>query len=122
MAIVARRSPSAAVSSPQTDPVVLRVYASSPLRERAWNFLPLAVSLLLASFVFWGHFTRPGPSPSSDGLLLYWLVRSYSVAISCLVGLRRIKQWQQTNWLAKYANGCRRTRTPRSGSGRATSS
>jgi len=30
------------------------------------------------------------------------MVRSYSVAASCIVGLRKIRRWQETNWLAKY--------------------
>ncbi len=65
--------------------------------------LPLSVSLLLASFVFWGPFYAPWPfAILSMAFFTYWLVRSYSVAVSCLVGLRKLKQWQQANWLAKY--------------------
>ncbi len=65
--------------------------------------LPLAVSLLLASFVFWGPFYAPWPfAILSTAFFAYWLVRSYSVAAACLVGLRKLKQWQQHNWLAKY--------------------
>ena len=102
MAILARRSPSAATALEST-PVTLPVYASSHLRERLWNMLPLAVSLLLASFVFWGPFYAPWPfAILSTAFFAYWLVRSYSVAAACLVGLRKLKQWQQHNWLAKY--------------------
>ncbi|MEO8540922.1 MAG: glycosyltransferase family 2 protein [bacterium] len=102
MAILARRSPSTALAAPSA-PVALPVYASTHLRERMWNMLPLSISLLLASFVFWGPFYAPWPyAILSMAFFGYWLVRSYSVAISCWVGLHRIEQWQKTNWLAKY--------------------
>ncbi len=102
MAIFARRSPSTAAASP-TQIVRLPVYASSHLRERLWNFLPLSISLLLASFVFWGPFYAPWPyAILSMAFFSYWLIRSYSVAIACWVGLRRIEQWQRANWLAQY--------------------
>jgi len=102
MAMLARRSPSAAQPAPAS-PVSLPVYASTPLRERLWNTLPLAISLLLASFVFWGPFYAPWPfAILSTAFFAYWLVRSYSVAVACLIGLRKLKQWQKTNWMAKY--------------------
>ena len=102
MAILARRSPSAALAAPST-PFALSVTASSRVRERLWNLLPLTVSLLLASFVFWGPFYAAWPfAVLSMAFFSYWLVRSYSVAVACLLGLRRLKQWQRTNWLARY--------------------
>jgi len=102
MAELVRQSSLAASTSP-LGPVSLPVYASTPLRERLWNFLPLSVSLLLASFVFWGPFLTPWTfAILSTGFFAYWLVRSYSVAVACVVGLRRMRVWQQTNWLASY--------------------
>lgn len=102
MAVLARRSPSAALVS-RSQPVILPVYASTPLRERLWNMLPLTASVLLASFVFWGPFYAPWPfAILSMAFFSYWLVRSYSVAISCWIGLRRIEHWKATNWLARY--------------------
>ncbi len=65
--------------------------------------MPLAISLTLASFVFWGPFYAPWPFAILSMLFFsYWLVRSYSVAIACWVGLRRIEEWKKTNWLARY--------------------
>ena len=65
--------------------------------------LPLALSVLLASFVFWGPYYAPWPfAILSVAFFSYWLVRSYSVAISCWVGLRRMARSEKTNWLAKY--------------------
>jgi len=102
MALSAGRTPSAARIESST-PVELPVYASSNFRERAWNFLPLSLSLLLISFIFWGPFYAPWPfAILSMAFFTYWLLRSYSVAVSCAIGLRRIKEWQRTNWVAKY--------------------
>ncbi|MGK2964473.1 MAG: glycosyltransferase family 2 protein [Tepidiformaceae bacterium] len=39
---------------------------------------------------------------SLTGFFVYWTIRSYSVAIACLIGLRRIRTWERTNWVAKY--------------------
>ena len=65
--------------------------------------LPIFLSVLLASFVFWGPFYAPWPfAILSIAFFTYWLLRSYSVAIACWVGLRRIAQWKKTNWVAKY--------------------
>jgi hypothetical protein len=33
----------------------------------------------------------------------YWLVRSYGVAIACLVGLHQLRTWKRTDWRAKHA-------------------
>jgi hypothetical protein len=100
--MLARRSPSAAIAT-ISEPVALPVYASTPARERLWNLLPLAVSLLLASFVFWGPFYAPWPfAILSTAFFAYWLVRSYSVAVACVIGLRKLKAWRQRNWVAEY--------------------
>jgi hypothetical protein len=65
--------------------------------------LPLTASVLLASFIFWGPFYAPWPfAILSMAFFSYWLVRSYSVAFTCWIGLRRIEQWKAANWLAKY--------------------
>ncbi len=103
MAILARRSSSSTAPAAPSTPVSLPVYASTPSRERIWNLIPLSLSLLLASFVFWGPFYAPWPyAVLSIAFFAYWLVRSYAVAFSCWVGLRRIERWEKTNWLAKY--------------------
>ena len=105
MAILERRSPSTAGTPQRAAQVTLSVYASSNLRERLWNLLPLAVSLLLASFVFWGPFYAPWPfAVLSTAFFAYWLVRSYSVAVACVVGLRRIRKWGTVDWVGKYAS------------------
>ncbi|MGB4862664.1 MAG: hypothetical protein WBO97_09405 [Tepidiformaceae bacterium] len=103
MAILERRSPTSGATPPLPIATPPDVYASTNARERLWNVIPLVVSLLLASFVFWGPFYAPWPfAVLSTAFFAYWLVRSYSVAASCIVGLRRIKQWNGTNWPAKF--------------------
>lgn len=103
MALMASGSPSVAPASVLAEVPELPVYASTPFRERLWNFLPLSLSVLLASFVFWGPFYAPWPfAILSIAFFSYWLIRSYSVAIACWVGLRRIEQWKRTNWVVKY--------------------
>ncbi len=77
--------------------------ASSLRAERLWNMLPLAVSVAIASSVFWGPFAAPQVlAVGIVAFFAYWLIRSYSVVGACLVGLRRISQWKKTNWVAKY--------------------
>ena len=106
MAILAPGSPSAAPAPANEKASTvphLAIYASTPLRERLWNLLPISLSVLLASFVFWGPFYAPWPfALLSIAFFSYWLLRSYSVAIACWVGLRRIARWKDTNWVAKY--------------------
>lgn len=99
MAIRARYS----TYAPTTPPVHLSIAASTPLRERLWNLLPIALSLFLISAIFWGPYKAP--QVLAIGILAfftYWLIRSYSVVIACLVGLRRMRDWKRTNWVAKY--------------------
>jgi len=77
--------------------------ASTHLRERLWNALPLTLSLGIVSTIFWGPYFAPlALSVGIVAFFAYWLIRSYAVAISCLIGLRRIKSWERTNWVAKY--------------------
>lgn len=100
MAVRAGRAP-----LPRTNPspVALSLVAATPLRERLWNFLPLALSLFLATSVLWGPYALPGVfAVSIVAFFAYWLIRSYAVAISCFVGLHRMKAWERTSWLAKY--------------------
>ncbi len=81
----------------------LTVQAHSPLIERLGNALPLFLSLVLISFIFWGPFHAPLLfAVLSTAFFVYWLLRSYSVAIACAIGLRRITQWKATDWRAKY--------------------
>ncbi len=77
--------------------------ASSHLRERLWNALPLTLSLGIVSTIFWGPYFAPlALGIGIVAFFAYWLIRSYAVAISCLIGLRRIRKWEHTNWVAKY--------------------
>jgi hypothetical protein len=89
--------PATAHSSPQ-------LTAATPFRDRLWNLLPVSLSLLIVSTIFWGPFFAP--SLLGIGIIaffVYWLIRSYGVAISCVIGLRRIERWKRTSWYAKYA-------------------
>ncbi|MBI2767351.1 MAG: hypothetical protein HYX53_15760 [Chloroflexi bacterium] len=81
----------------------LTLASASRLRERLWNLLPLAVSLFLASSVFWGTFLAP--QVLAVGIIVfftYWLIRSYAVVVACIIGLRRLKEWKATNWQSKF--------------------
>lgn len=101
MAIRAQRQP-VAFDAPRGQ-VILTVSASTPLRERLWNLLPISLSLFLASAAFWGPYRAPQVlAVGIVAFFAYWLVRSYAVAVSCVIGLHRIKKWKATNWLAKY--------------------
>lgn len=101
MAIQARREPlffPTAIRKP-----ALTLTASTPLRERLWNGLPLALSLFIASSVAWGPYLTPWAFAIGIlGFFVYWFVRSYAVVVSCLVGQHRIVRWKGTNWVAKY--------------------
>ena len=102
MALRAPRQ-NAASGTPEQQPFVLKLTASSPLRERLWNLLPVSLSLFLASSIFWAPYWAPQVlAVGIVAFFAYWLVRSYAVAVACLVGLRRIKHWKATNWVAKY--------------------
>jgi len=80
-----------------------RLTASSHVRERLWNLMPLCISLTIVSTIFWGPYYAPwGFAIASIAFFTYWLLRSYGVAVSCMVGLRRIGRWERTDWLAKY--------------------
>lgn len=100
MAIRVGRSPLSGIDS---SPVKLELAAATPSRERLWNLLPITLSVFLATSVLWGPYTLPGVfAVSIVAFFGYWLIRSYSVAVSCIVGLRRMKAWEATSWLAKY--------------------
>ncbi len=104
MALRARVSPPA--RSHTLPPPELAVYAPSAIGERVWNLIPLSLSLLLISFIFWGPFYAPVPfAILSLAFFVYWFFRSYSVAIACVYGLSRIRRWKQTDWVARYAAG-----------------
>lgn len=77
--------------------------ASTLFRERLWSLLPVGGSLLIVSTLFWGPFLAP--TVLGVGIIAffsYWLVRSYGVAIASIVGFRRIRRWETTDWLARY--------------------
>lgn len=103
MAIRALREPFQFPTASRSKPE-FALTASTPLRERAWNTLPLAISLTLASSVLWGPYALPWVFAIAIlGFFVYWLIRSYAVVIACLVGLVRIRRWERTNWRAKHA-------------------
>ncbi len=73
------------------------------MRERLWNLIPISISLLLISFLFWGPYLAPQVlAVAIVGFFIYWLFRSYSVVVACFVGLARLRSWKRTNWVAKY--------------------
>jgi hypothetical protein len=105
--------PSVAVDNPACPVPRLAVAASSTWEERLGNAIPLALSLLLISFIFWGPFKAPLLfAVLSTAFFFYWLLRSYSVAIACAIGLRRIARWKQTDWHAAYRDRVAREGQP----------
>jgi hypothetical protein len=77
--------------------------SASHVRERLWNMIPLAGSLFIASSLFWGPYFAP--QALAVGIVLffsYWLLRSYTVAIACWVGMRRMNRWEKRQWRAEY--------------------
>ncbi len=104
MAVVARRATQRLPGAAVPDPFIPGLTASTPLRERAWNALPLGLSVFLISTIFWGPYYAPWAFAIGTLFFFsYWLVRSYGVALSCVVGLRRIRRWERADWLARYA-------------------
>ncbi|HMS58612.1 MAG TPA: glycosyltransferase family 2 protein [Tepidiformaceae bacterium] len=98
-----RIAPNEAVAAPETEHPSLAVYSASHFRERLWNLLPLTISLFLATSIFWGPFALPQVlAVGITAFFVYWLGRSYAVAIACVVGLRKLGNWKATNWQAKY--------------------
>ncbi len=92
------------ISRPSPAPrVELSVFSPGRTRERLWNLLPIALSVFLASSIFWAPFYAPWVlAIGIVAFFAYWVFRSYGVAVACVFGLRRLKQWQATNWQAKY--------------------
>ncbi|MBM4415701.1 MAG: hypothetical protein FJ035_05540 [Chloroflexi bacterium] len=73
--------------------------------ERAGSAFPFACSLFLASAILWAPLNRYTAfvlAVSLTGFFGYWLLRSYAVAIACMVGLRRIRRWERTDWHARF--------------------
>ena len=110
MAIESRPA-AATVRLPFSDgPISLSSYiptlkARTRLRERLGNVAPLTLSLLVISFIFWAPFHPVSAAIFAVALLafyLYWVVRSYGVAVACWVGVRRIERWKRIDWLARY--------------------
>lgn len=80
--------------------------AATRTRERLWNLLPFALSVGLISTIFWAPWNATTAAAFAVFLLaffVYWLVRSYSVAVACVIGLMRIRRWKRTDWQARYA-------------------
>ncbi|MGE5595560.1 MAG: glycosyltransferase family 2 protein [Hyphomicrobiales bacterium] len=101
MAVRATRQPTSRIS--QFEPVHLDLISRSRLRERLWNCLPLGISLLIVSTIFWAPFYAPEIlAVSLVAFFAYWLIRSYAVVVACVVGIFRIRRWKATNWAAKY--------------------
>jgi len=101
MALRAIRQPVPAAAP--AAPVTLSVSSPSPIRERLWNFVPVVLSLTIATSLLWGSYLAPTVlGVSIITFFGYWLVRSYAVAVAGVVGLRRIERWKAVNWRAKY--------------------
>jgi len=106
MAIRARNANSATWSAAETVSVP-RLTAATPLQDRLWNLLPVSLSLFIVSTIFWGPFFAPAVlGVGIIAFFVYWFIRSYAVAISCVVGFRRIERWKRTSWREKYAKHC----------------
>ena len=88
---------------PTSPPLVLSVSSPGATRERLWNMLPVALSLFLASSIFWAPYYAPWAFAVGTTMFFgYWMLRSYGVVIACFRGLSLLKRWQATNWPAKY--------------------
>ena len=95
-------SPAEAAQPPVATPPV---YASTDLRERVGNLLPILGSLGVASTVFlapWHPATAFAYACFIVAFYTYWVFRSYGVAVASIVGLRRIRRWLATDWHAQY--------------------
>ena len=94
MAIEAR--PSAAIvryplpgEPSASSPHIPRLHSRSRVRERIGDAIPLTLSLLLITFIFWAPFhslTATVFAVSLVGFYVYWVGRSYSVAAACWIG------------------------------------
>ncbi|MBM3139517.1 MAG: hypothetical protein FJZ92_04710 [Chloroflexi bacterium] len=68
--------------------------------------VPLAASVFVASSIFlapWGRGTAAVLAVALLTFNAYWLLRSYSVAVAAVVGLRRLRAWQRIDWPRRYA-------------------
>lgn len=102
MALRAFRQPDPA-AAPRPQVPVLTIASPGRLRERLWNFLPVALSLFVATSLIWAPFSLPWVlAVGIVAFFGYWVVRSYAVVGACLLGMRRIRQWKRTNWVASY--------------------
>ena len=84
------------------------VEASSEWAIRLGNAIPIVISLLLASVVFWMPFNATTANWLAIGLTIfftYWVLRSYSVAVAVWIGLRRIRTWERTHWESRFEIG-----------------
>lgn len=74
--------------------------------ERAGNAAPLIASVAIIAAIFlapWHPVTAALLAVGLTTFFLYWMLRSYSVAIACVIGLRRLRRWAATDWRARYA-------------------
>ena len=89
---------------PASDRTPPALRARSGALERLGNALPLLGSLFIASSVFWAPWHPVTALVFATALVAfygYWTVRSYLVAIACLVGVRRLRAWQRIDWRAR---------------------
>jgi len=86
-------------------PYIPTLNSRSQTRERLANALPLAASVLVISFIFWAPFHATTAAIFAVSLVafyVYWVVRSYGVAVACWVGLHRIRRWERFDWPRRY--------------------
>lgn len=82
------------------------LHLASRTRARLADAAPLMASLFIVSALFWAPFnavTAAILGASLTVFFVYWTIRSYSVAIACAIGLRRIATWKRVQWPARYA-------------------
>src|SRR5688500_6837727 len=108
MAVQAR--PRHVTTSPRPAPAAVltpvpQIAASTELRERLGNAVPLTLSLFMASLVFWAPLQSTTAVVFAFGMMAfysYWVVRSYGVAVACIVGTRRLARWRRIQWQPRY--------------------
>ena len=68
--------------------------------------VPFVLSVILGTVVFWAPLNSTTAliyATSMTIFFVYWVVRSYSVAVAVAIGLWRIRQWERIDWPMKYA-------------------
>ena len=81
------------------------VAGASPVLERLLAVVPLTITLVLSSALFWMPLVRSTAGFIAVALTLffiYWAVRSYLTLLGCIISMRRITRWGRRDWRAEY--------------------